>query len=441
MTAIRWTAATALALSLAACGGSDTVRETGPNPELPAIQQSLVPTIKIASPTGWEGALPTVPEGFTIVPLATDLRIPRQMLVLPNGDLLVAEGRGGNAPKLRPKDVIAGYIKALGNTQVEGGDRLTLLRDADGDGTPEVRTVFIDGLDAPYGLAFVDGALYVANQDALLRFPYTDGQTAIPRSTGVEVTKLPSQVNHHWTKALTASADGTKLYVGIGSNSNVGERGMAIEEERAVVWEIDRATGARRTYASGIRNPTALAINPWTNGLWAVVNERDEIGPNLVPDYLTSVQPGAFYGWPWSYWGKNVDPRPRPERPDMIARSIAPDYALGAHVAALGLTFVRNGALGSGYGDGAFVGQHGSWNRSDLSGYKVSWVPFANGRPAGEQQDFVTGFLVDGKARGRPVGVTFHAPTRALYIADDLSNTIWRVTPSAAARPPAPPPS
>lgn len=441
MTAIRWTAATSLALSLAACGGADTVRETGPNPELPAIQQSLVPTIKIASPTGWEGALPTVPEGFTIVPLATDLRIPRQMVVLPNGDLLVAEGRGGNAPKLRPKDVIAGYIKALGNTQVEGGDRLTLLRDADGDGTPEVRTVFIDGLDAPYGLAFVDGALYVANQDALLRFPYTDGQTAIPRSTGVEVTKLPSQVNHHWTKSLAASADGTKLYVGIGSNSNVGERGMAIEEERAVVWEIDRATGARRTYASGIRNPTALAINPWTNGLWAVVNERDEIGPNLVPDYLTSVQPGAFYGWPWSYWGKNVDPRPRPERPDMVARAIAPDYALGAHVAALGLTFVGNGAFGTGYGDGAFVGQHGSWNRSDLSGYKVSWVPFANGRPSGEQQDFVTGFLVDGKARGRPVGVTFHAPTRALYIADDLSNTIWRVTPSSAARPPAATPS
>ncbi len=441
MTAIRWTAATALALSLAACGGADTVRETGPNPELPAIQQSLVPTIKIASPAGWEGALPTVPEGFTIVPLATDLRIPRQMVVLPNGDLLVAEGRGGNAPKLRPKDVIAGYIKALGNTQVEGGDRLTLLRDADGDGTPEVRTVFIDGLDAPYGLAFVDGALYVANQDALLRFPYTDGQTAIPRSTGVEVTKLPSQVNHHWTKSLAASADGTKLYVGIGSNSNVGERGMAIEEERAVVWEIDRATGARRTYASGIRNPTALAINPWTGGLWAVVNERDEIGPNLVPDYLTSVQPGAFYGWPWSYWGKNVDPRPRPERPDMVARAIAPDYALGAHVAALGLTFVGNGALGQGYGDGAFVGQHGSWNRADLSGYKVSWVPFANGRPAGEQQDFVTGFLADGKARGRPVGVTFHAPTRALYIADDLSNTIWRVTPSAATRPPAATPS
>lgn len=425
----RCLGAGALACALAACGGSGEVRETGPRPELPAIQQRLVPTIKIASPRNWEGELPSVPEGFGIVPFATDLRIPRQMLVLPNGDLLVAEGRGGNAPKLRPKDVIAGYIKALGNTSVEGGDRLTLLRDADNDGRPETRTVFIDGLDAPYGLAFVDGHIYVANQDALLRFPYSDGQTAVPRSMGVEVTKLPSQVNHHWTKALTASADGSKLYVGIGSNSNVGERGMDIEEQRAVIWEIDRATGARRTYASGIRNPTALAINPWTNALWAVVNERDEIGPHLVPDYLTSVQPGAFYGWPWSYWGKNVDPRVRPERPDMVARAIAPDYALGAHVAALGLTFVRAGGFGGGLGDGAFVGQHGSWNRADLSGYKVSWVPFANGRPAGAQRDFVTGFLVDGKARGRPVGVAFDGQRRALYVADDLSNTVWRVTP------------
>ncbi|UZK67056.1 PQQ-dependent sugar dehydrogenase [Sphingomonas sp. M1-B02] len=434
MTALRQSGIAALSLSLAACGGATEVRDTGPNPELPAVQQQLVPTIKVASPRGWEGALPTVPEGFTIVPLATDLRIPRQMLVLPNGDLLIAEGRGGHAPKLRPKDVIAGYIKALGNTTVESGNRLTLVRDADGDGRAEVRTVFIDGLDAPYGLAFVDGQIYVANQDALLRFPYRNGQTAVPRSAGVEVTKLPSQVNHHWTKSLTASLDGTKLYVGIGSNSNVGERGLEIEEQRAVIWEIDRATGARRTYASGIRNPTALAINPWTNGVWAVANERDEIGPHLVPDYLTSVQPGAFYGWPWAYWGKNVDPRVRPARPDMVARSIAPDYALGAHVAALGLTFVRNGQFKAGYGDGAFVGQHGSWNRPDPSGYKVSFVPFASGRPAGPQRDFVTGFLVDGKARGRPVGVTFDPQKKALYIADDLSNTVWRVSPTAVPR-------
>ncbi|WP_448663914.1 PQQ-dependent sugar dehydrogenase [Sphingomonas sp. CJ20] len=431
MSITRWSGTSALVLMLAACGGGTTARDTGPAPQLPAIQQSLVPTIKIASPAGWDGALPTVPDGFTIVPFATDLRIPRQMLVLPNGDLLVSEGRGGHAPNLRPKDVIAGYIKGLGTSSVKGGDRITLLRDADGDGRPEVRTVFIDGLDAPYGLALVDGSIYVANQGALLRFPYSAGQTAIPRSTGVEVTKLPAQINHHWTKSLAASTDGTKLYVGIGSNSNIGERGMAVEEERAVVWEIDRATGARRTYASGIRNPTALAINPWTNGLWAVVNERDEIGPNLVPDYLSSVQPGAFYGWPYSYWGKHVDPRVHPARPELVERAIAPDYALGAHVAALGLTFVRGGSFAPGYGDGAFVGQHGSWNRADLSGYKVAFVPFASGRPAGPQRDFVTGFLHDGKARGRPVGVAFNGTARALYVADDLSNAVWRVTPAA----------
>jgi glucose/arabinose dehydrogenase len=441
MTAARWFGTVAAATLLSACGSNAERRETGPNPDLPPVQQNLVPTIKIASPAGWDGAVPTVPEGFEITAMASDLAIPRQMLVLPNGDLLVSEGRGGNAPALRPKDVIAGYIKGLGTTSVESGNRITLLRDADRDGVAEVRTVFIDNLDAPYGLAFVDGSLYVANQGALLRFPYSDGQTAIPRSTGVEVTKLPAEVNHHWTKALTASQDGTTLYVGIGSNSNVGERGMAIEEQRAVVWEIDRMTGARRTFATGLRNPTALAINPWTAGLWAVVNERDEIGPHLVPDYLTSVQPGAFYGWPWSYWGKTVDPRVRPKRPDMVARAIAPDYALGAHVAALGLTFVRDGTV-PGFTNGAFVGQHGSWNRPDLSGYKVTWIPFVNGRPAGEQQDFVTGFLVDGKARGRPVGVTYDAARSVLYIADDLSNTVWQVTRAAqSATPTAAPPA
>ena len=428
----RWYGAASVAFLLAACGGQVQDDETGPNPKLPAIQQNLVPTIKISRPAGWQGELPTVPEGFTIVPLATDLLIPRQMLVLPNGDLLVSEGRGGHAPSLRPKDLIAGYIKGLGTTHVKSGDRITLVRDADGDGRPEARTTFIDGLDAPYGLAFVDGNLYVANQGALLRFPYRDGQTAIPRSSGVEVTKLPFQVNHHWTKSLAASADGSKLYVGIGSNSNIGERGLAVEEERAVIWEIDRATGARRTYAGGVRNPTALAINPWTQGLWAVANERDEIGPHLVPDYLTSVQPGAFYGWPWSYWGKNIDPRVHPERPDMVARAIAPDYALGAHVAALGLTFVTGAGMGAGFGEGAFVGQHGSWNKPDPAGYKVTWVPFASGRPAGPQKDFVTGFLVDGKARGRPVGVTFDSARTTLYIADDLSNTVWRVKPGMA---------
>lgn len=422
--------AAVLLMALAACGRSDPgLNQTGPSPELPDIRQTLTPTLKIAQPTGWGDQLPTVPQGFVVTALATDFRIPRQMLVLPNGDILVAEGRGGNAPALRPKDVIAGVIKKQGNTQVESGNRITLLRDADGDGRAELRTVFIDNLDAPYGLAFVDGTLYVANQDALVSFPYQEGQTRITAAPR-EVAKLPSAINHHWTKALTASADGQTLYVGIGSNSNVGERGMAVEEERAVVWAVDRQTGARRTVARGIRNPTALAIEPTTSALWSVVNERDEIGPQLVPDYLTSVREGAFYGWPYSYWGKNVDPRVRPQNPDLVAQAVAPDYALGSHVAALGLSFATGGGFGGAFSQGAFVGQHGSWNRQDLSGYKVVWVPFANGRPSGAPVDFATGFLTDdGRARGRPVGVTFDAQRRILLVADDLSNTVWRIAP------------
>jgi glucose/arabinose dehydrogenase len=356
------------------------------------------------------------------------------MLVLPNGDILVAEGRGGNAPALRPKDIIAGVIKKQGNTQVKSGNRISLLRDADNDGTPELRTVFIENLNAPYGLAFVDGSLYVANQDALLRFPYEEGQTQIT-APGEEVAKLPSAINHHWTKSLTASADGTKLYVGVGSNSNVGERGMNVEEERAVVWEIDRATGATRTIARGIRNPTALAIEPTSQALWAVVNERDELGPQLVPDYLTSVREGAFYGWPYSYWGQNLDPRVHPQKPELVETAIAPDYALGSHVAALGLSFATQNGFGGAFSQGAFIGEHGSWNRQDPSGYKVVWVPFEQGRPAGEPVDFVTGFHIEGgETRGRPVGVTFDPTRRILLIADDLSNTVWRVAPGPQAQ-------
>ncbi|HYE42879.1 MAG TPA: sorbosone dehydrogenase family protein [Caulobacteraceae bacterium] len=431
--------ATALALALTACdrSGAD-LKQTGPNPELPGIDQTLIPPMKIAKPAGWGDRVPTVPAGFAVTALASDLRIPRQMLILPNGDILVAEGRGGGAPKLRPKDVIAGLIKKRGNTQVESGDRVTLLRDADNDGRAEVRTVFIDDLDAPYGLAFVDGQLYVATQAALLRFPYQPGQTRITAAPQ-ELTKLPSRLNHHWTKSLAASADGQTLYVGIGSNSNVGERGMAVEEERAVVWAVDRATGARRTVATGIRNPTALAIEPMTAALWAVVNERDEIGPRLVPDYLTQVREGAFYGWPYSYWGKNIDPRVKPQKPDLVARAVVPDYALGSHVAALGLSFARGGGFGGAFTEGAFVGQHGSWNRQDLAGYRVVWIPFSGGRPSGQPVDFVTGFLTEeGRARGRPVGVTFDPARRILLVADDLSNTVWRVAPRGGAIAPAP---
>ncbi|MFC7690308.1 PQQ-dependent sugar dehydrogenase [Paeniroseomonas aquatica] len=367
-----------------------------------------------------------MPAGYRIAPIATDLRIPRQTLVLPNGDILVAEGAGGSAPTVRPKDIIAGFIKSLGKTSVPGGNRLTLLRDADGDGTYEMKGVFADRLNAPYGLALVDGGLYVANQDAVVRFDYRDGQT---QASGppVTLTELPAAINHHWTKAMTASADGRFLYVGIGSNSNITERGMDAEIDRAMVWQIDIRTGAHRTYATGLRNPTALAIQPGTGQLFAVANERDEIGPDLVPDYLTSVREGAFYGWPYSYWGQNVDHRAQPQNPQKVAAAIAPDYALGSHVAALGLAF-SGPAMGGRFADGVFVGQHGSWNRNTPVGYKVVFVPFRDGKPAGEPVDFVAGFLNgEGNTRGRPVGVTVD-PRGALIVADDLSNTIWRIT-------------
>ena len=415
--------------ALAACQSQSDpdLDQTGTLPDLPEQNDTLLPAMEIPTPAGWDGDLPTVPEGFTITAIAEDLKIPRQMLLLPNGDILVAEGSGGNAPAVRPKDVIAGLIKGRGKSSVEGGDRITLLRDQDGDGQTDLQTTFIDGLDAPYGLAFVDGALYVANQDNLVSFQYTEGATSI-EGPGTELTKLPAVINHHWTKAMTASPDGSMLYVGIGSNSNIGERGMDVEEDRAVVWEIDRETGASRIFASGLRNPTALSFNPWTEQLWAVVNERDELGPQLVPDYLTSVREDAFYGWPYSYFGQNVDPRIRPQRPDLVAQAIVPDYALGSHVAALGLDFTSEGGLGGPFAEGAFVGQHGSWNRSDPSGYKVVFVPFRNGRPSGEPIDVATGFLKDGHARGRPVGVLFDEQRRALLIADDVSNTVWRIS-------------
>ena len=421
-------AAVLLAAGLAACGEAPDLNQYGANPELPEPDRSVLPNMVIAKPAEWGDQRPTVPEGYMISAIATDLGIPRQTLVLPNGDILVAEGRGGNAPKLKPKDVIAGYIKAQGNTSVPSGNRLTLLRDADGDGTYELKTVFADNLNAPYGLALVGNTLYVANQDALVKFDYRVGQTRVSGEPA-KVTDLPSAINHHWTKALAASEDGRLLYVGIGSNSNITERGMTAEVDRAMVWEIDAATGAHRPYASGLRNPTALAIQPGTGVLWAVVNERDEIGPNLVPDYLTSVRDGGFYGWPYAYWGKNVDTRVMPQDPEKVAASLTPDYALGSHVAALGLAFSMP-AMGGAFADGVFVGEHGSWNRDPPVGYKVVFVPFRNGRPAGDPVDFVSGFRgEDGKTRGRPVGVTVD-PRGAVIVADDLSNTIWRVTPA-----------
>ncbi|WP_439596160.1 PQQ-dependent sugar dehydrogenase [Falsiroseomonas sp.] len=416
----------AAAMALAACDGDPGPLQRGANPQMPEPERGLLPSMTIPRPAAWGNELPTVPAGFTITPIATDLRIPRQTLVLPNGDILVAEGTGGSAPVLRPKDFIAGIIKSWGKTSVAPGHRLTLLRDADGDGTYETRNVFAENLNAPYGLALVGNALFVANQDALVRFDYTEGQTQAsgPPTT---VTALPSVINHHWTKALTASADGRFLYVGIGSNSNITERGMDAEQDRAMIWQIDVATGAHRPYATGLRNPTALTIQPGSGQLWAVVNERDEIGPNIAPDYLTSVREGGFYGWPYAYWGQNVDPRAQPQNPERVAASIRPDYALGAHVAALGVDFSEP-SMGPDFAEGVFVGEHGSWNRNPPSGYRVVFVPFRDGRPSGDPVDFVTGFLNgEGNARGRPVGVTVD-PRGALIVADDLSNTVWRVT-------------
>jgi len=427
-------AVAALAALLAACGSDPAPQEYGPNPDLPDRQRGLLPQMKIAEPAGWGDQRPQVPQGYAISAIATDLKIPRQTLVLPNGDILVAEGSGGgDAAKLRPKDFIAGYLKSKGKSSVGGGDRLTLLRDANRDGTYEGRWVFAENLNAPYGLALVGNALYVANQDALVRFDYREGMTRAA-APPVKVTDLPAEINHHWTKALAASPDGRFLYVGIGSNSNITERGMAAELDRAMVWQIDAATGAHKPFATGLRNPTALTFHPQTGQLWTTVNERDELGPNLVPDYITSVREGGFYGWPYSYWGKHVDPRVRPQDPAKVASAITPDYALGSHVASLGIDF-SEGTMGGRFVDGAFVGEHGSWNRSTPVGYKVIFVPFSAGRPSGPPVDFVTGFRgQDGKTRGRPVGVTVD-PRGALLIADDLSNTIWRVTPTAPPRP------
>ena len=417
----------ALAISAAIAAEPDG-SPYGANPDLPPPQRGLLPNMKIAQPAPWGSRRPVVAQGFTIAPIATDLQIPRQTLVLPNGDILVAEGKGGGAPVLTPKDYVAGIIKARGTTPVKGGNRLTLLRDADGDGAFEGRWVYAENLNAPYGLALIGNRLYVANQDALVRFDYEPGQTRASAAP-VTVALLPSQVNHHWTKSLAASPDGRFLYVGIGSNSNIGERGLAVEESRASIWQVDAQSGATRPYATGLRNPTALAIEPKLAQLWAVVNERDELGAELVPDYLTSVREGAFYGWPYSYWGQHVDSRVRPQDPAKVKAAIRPDYALPSHSAPLGVAF-SDGRIGDAkFAEGAFVGLHGSWNREVPSGYKVVFVPFRDGRPAGPAVDFVTGFQAEGKTMGRPVGVTVD-PRGALIVADDLSNTVWRVSPT-----------
>jgi glucose/arabinose dehydrogenase len=426
-----------MAVGLAACNEQETAmaeQTYGAKPTLPAPEKSLIPTVNVAKAVGWPtDGKPIAAAGMAVNAFATGLDHPRRLLVLPNGDVLVAET---NAPS-RPDDEsgIKGWITKLvmsrAGADTQSANRITLLRDADGDGIAETRTVFLDGLNSPFGMALVGDDLYVANSDAIVKFPYRAGDTKIA-ATGVKLADLPAgPLNHHWTKDLAASRDGSKLYATVGSNSNIGENGMEAETNRAAVLEVDRATGKWRLFASGLRNPNGPAWQPQSGALWVVVNERDELGNDLVPDYMTSVKDGGFYGWPYSYYGQHVDERVQPQRPDLVAKAIAPDYALGAHTASLGLAFNTGNLFPPEMADGAFIGQHGSWNRKPRSGYKVIFVPFANGAPSGKPQDVLTGFLsADGEAQGRPVGVAIDKKG-ALLVADDVGNAIWRVTPAA----------
>ncbi|MDO9712426.1 PQQ-dependent sugar dehydrogenase [Paracraurococcus lichenis] len=422
-----------LLLGLVACDeAKHSVAEgQGPSPTLPPPTKSWIPTINIAPARGWaEGATPVPGQGLRVAAFAEDLEHPRQVVVLPNGDVLVAESNGPPRPEDGKgiRGWVQGMVQGWAGAKATSANRITLLRDADHDGRAETRTALVQDLRSPYGMALVGDTLYVANTDALLRFPYREGETRIT-APGEKVTDLPGgPLNHHWTKNVIASPDGTKLYVAVGSNSNVGENGLEAERERAAVWEVDARTGQHRIFASGTRNPVGLAWEPGTKVLWVAVNERDELGSDLVPDYMTGLKDGAFYGWPFSYYGQHVDSRV-PPNPGMVAKAIPPDYALGPHTASLGLAFApQQSGLPAPYNDGAFIGQHGSWNRRPPSGYKVIFVPFRDGRPNGAPIDILTGFLdAQGQAQGRPVGV---APDGrgGLLVADDVGNKIWRVT-------------
>jgi glucose/arabinose dehydrogenase len=422
-----------LALS-AGCGDRarlNIAQSTGPAPQLPPPVRTPIPTVHVAPARGWPaGAAPVAAADLRVSPFATGLDHPRWLLVLPNGDVLVAESAAPTPPpEYEEHGLKATFMRMFmrrAGSAVPSANRITLLRDADGDGVAEIRALYITGLASPFGMALVGDTLYVANADALVAFPYDPRATAITAAPRT-VTALPAQRNHHWTKSL-AVGPGGRLYVGVGSNSNVAEHGLAEEEGRAAIWEIDPATGSHRIFATGLRNPVGLDFRPGTADLYAVVNERDELGSDLVPDYLTRVTAGAFYGWPWSYWGQTVDSRVRPPRPDMVARAIPPDYALGTHVAPLGLAFSRGARLGPLFGDGAFIGLHGSWNRRPFSGYKVVFVPFAGGRPSGQPIDVLAAFVdARGHAMGRPVGVAI-ARDGALLVADDVGNAVWRVS-------------
>ena len=425
--------------ALAAC--SDATHEPLPSgiggtPPLPAPEQSLVPTVNAAKAVGWEShEVPLAAEGFEVDAYARNLQHPRWLYVLPNGDVLVAET---NAPD-RPDDAkgikgwIAGKVMARAGATVPSANRITLLRDANRDGRVELQVTLLDRLSSPFGMALVGDRLYVANSDAIVSFPYNEGDVRIDAPATVLAPLPAGTINHHWTKSLVASADGRTLFVGVGSNSNIGENGLDKETDRAAILAVDVATGRTRVFASGLRNPVGMAWQPGSGALWTVVNERDELGNDLVPDYLTAVREGDFFGWPWSYFGQHLDPRVAPQRPDAVARARAPDYALGAHTASLGLAFYDASAFPARYRGGAFIGQHGSWNREPRSGYQVVFVPFAAGRPSGVMEPVLSGFLdAEGQARGRPVGVAVDA-TGALLVADDVGNIVWRLKAAKAA--------
>jgi glucose/arabinose dehydrogenase len=427
----RIATALVLPLALAACdqGHPQPKSNLGANPTLPAPAPQTIPTMGVNSTAPWPtGAAPTAPAGFTVTRYAENLKHPRWIYVLPNGDVLVAEA----APPLSPMNSLEGIVEHwLDNkngSAPPSANEITLLRDANGDGKPDMRTVFVSGLNQNFGMLLLNGSFYVANTDGVMRYPYKDGETQIT-AKGEKILDIP--VGHHWTRNLIASEDGKKIYVTVGSGSNIADKGMEIEKRRADILEIDPDGSHERIFASGLRNPNGAGWEPVTHKLWIVANERDQLGDDLVPDYLTSVKDGAFYGWPWSYWGQHIDSRVQPQNPAMVAKAIAPDYALGAHVAALGLAFYTGDIFPSHYKGGAFVGEHGSWNRAQMSGYKVVFVPFRDGKPDGLPEDFLTGFLPDPKsdtAYGRPVGVTVDAKG-ALLVADDVGNIVWRIAP------------
>jgi len=429
-----------LCLSLSACGGRaklDVAEGMGPAPTLPPPEKALIPVIKISPAAGWPpGATPVAAPGLRVAAFATGLDHPRWMTLLPNGDVLVAETNG----PVRPKDGrgIKGFFFRLfqkkAGSGVPSANRITLLRDADGDGVAETRATFLSGLNSPFGMTLVGDTLYVADTDAVLAFLYHSGETSIAAAPRRLVDLPAGEINHHWSKNLIASRDGRHLFVTTGSNSNVGENGLAAEEGRAAIWLVDLRDGSHSLYATGLRNPNGLAFEPRSGALWTTVNERDELGSDLVPDYMTHVEQGAFYGWPFSYFGNHVDDRIKPDerRPDLVARAVVPDYALGPHTASLGLAFAAGARLGPRFAEGAFVGQHGSWNRVPQSGYKVIFVPFSAGRPAGPAVDVLTGFIdARDRAQGRPVGVVLDK-TGSLLVADDVGNTVWRVSAASA---------